>query len=1756
MTEEEKARYVAKKNELKEKVDTQSRMLEELSARYKVLSKEHQKLATSVNIPNAPFKTNWEDYVIRRLMRHAAENGYDGVAWHGNPESVADTEGHDDFTTDVDPVSGKTSYFADKDKEYPLTPIVNRYLIKMPKIVRQLMEPFGVVLEHNRGRELKNNGNDSITQYGNYDPENITPAKIRNKFGSRESFSEFHDQLRKLKFQMTGNYLTAEDERLADGIARMMEKAQRYAFEKMDAYNWDADEMMEATQFPMPVMARALQWVETGDFYGNTVNTDEDADAPVKYEHYRVNFNSEMREAFERGDIPMFSKVEARSDHIRANPNFRIWFEGSVVAEDDGTAKVMYHGTKADTIFDRFNRLSHFGTAQAANDRLESLEVLEGSGWSIGERLGVPPERISEWWRGLDQNRRDELMSEQFRLIDEERNNSRIYPAFLNLRRPLKIRDYGNNHTFTTYLDAAWKADGLTDKEVLSFEPMADAGMSEQNMLGRLVQMLEKKGYDGFRYHNSREDIGSESFVTFRPEQVKSLFNRGSFDPMDPRVDYSMIELRGKQLWESDDKFKRWWANSKVAHEDGSPALMFHATMNSDFDAFRPMTHFGTADAAEDRLAGIFGHQLGKDRNERDVFFENYADPMGQRIIPVFLSIKNPLVVEDDKSHHNAFSYGMAMRKQGILSEDEFRRIMALRMDAVNNYTDEGEKEAIRQITKVMTKNGYDGFKYTNQGEDIGSTSYVTLHPNQIKSAFNEEFRTDDPRFSMIETQPQYSASAPMGQRVPLTPGLDKLAEVESQTYYNVMAPGMKKLFTMAGMKQVGKLFGKPDLPDAISEPSVIMLQDRMQPLAKLIDMVKRNGGYIITGDDAYLQEALFSGKTKAHLERNERDYYTKLAQQIGKLKVTNADAKEASTLNDIAGYVIDYSGYEGMTAGQRLTELYLYAQHAQERNAEMRRRNEKAFLKTGERSVQYERGSGMSDTEAQQILQWFDAKSFGKSFSDSLDPNSVRSLYRALIKNTNDVRVEAGLNPDFRVMHYPDGTKVDPYLDYAPLRGSNVEGHDLDSEFYNASTFARTGRGFNIRGKEDQAAMGRQDLAAHLFAHAVLQNQEAVIRAEKNKMNQAFYRFVEKNSAMVKNYAEILPTPRTRWGYNRSTQSVTRMNDSTHFNDPSVLKLKIDGQQKFIKLKDDRLAQALTTKNGLGDTGANILIEGLQKLNRVLAAVNTSYNPEFLISNGLMDFTNALTNLNEGQKKAIIPKITGLTGKAIKGIWKYEFSNGSSADAMAREFQEFQDMGGRVAYYGQQELSRAIETINKELTGQTGSVPLRAFKKIGELVEKSNAGIENGVRLATYIALRDHYLSLTGDPSDPANIRRAKEMAAFGAKELTVNFNRGGEMKPFLNSLYLFYNASIQGGAAMLIPFIRSKRVRAIWGSAVVAGIALDLINSMFSPEDDDGEKLYDKIPDYKKDRNIILMDPTGMSERGFIMIPMPHLLGGVYNVGRHISTSLRGKETVPEAAMASMGGLVGSLNPFGSSNSWLNFVAPTIIDPMVDLALNENFTGAPIMPNASPFGENEIASQRYWNNTSPWAISVADWTSRITNTALGYERGDFMSGGIEVSPNQIAYVVDWATGGAGGFVDRVMQFNPAWRKEDYGLEDVPFVRRVTGQVTERNDLQNYIDGRDEVMQVRKELKDAIKDGDSERYTRIMRSHPAEYRASITVNKIENARKKLSQKIKRIRESTQLSDERKKELVKQIKEQQNLLIGRGNSVLSQMRTD
>jgi len=167
--------------------------------------------------------------------------------------------------------------------------------------------------------------------------------------------------------------------------------------------------------------------------------------------------------------------------------------------------------------------------------------------------------------------------------------------------------------------------------------------------------------------------------------------------------------------------FKKWFDGSKIVDEDGAPLVLYHAT-RADFNHFEQVPgsdigfHFGSSPQANGRIESTRGlnHVAGKGK----------ASEYGERLIPVFLAIKNPLRVEDPGY------FGVAE----LLPQLESKGID---LDYVTTP---------QRLITALKYAGYDGFVYKNENNDEGEgDSYVAFDPTQIKSIFNQTWNPTNP---------------------------------------------------------------------------------------------------------------------------------------------------------------------------------------------------------------------------------------------------------------------------------------------------------------------------------------------------------------------------------------------------------------------------------------------------------------------------------------------------------------------------------------------------------------------------------------------------------------------------------------------------------------------------------------------------------------------------------------------------------------------------------------------------------------------------------------------------------------------------------------------------------------------------------------------------------------------------------------------------------------------------------------------------
>ncbi|STH48983.1 Uncharacterised protein [Escherichia coli] len=815
---------------------------------------------------------------------------------------------------------------------------------------------------------------------------------------------------------------------------------------------------------------------------------------------------------------------------------------------------------------------------------------------------------------------------------------------------------------------------------------------------------------------------------------------------------------------------------------------------------------------------------------------------------------------------------------------------------------------------------------------------------------------------------------------------------------------------------------------ETIASRFVRQMQDKFQVLKAVQENIRKTGGKVDDSNNAYMAEELFHGKAENDLNVMKERYVQPLAKLLADYKIAQADLDE-----------------------------YLYARHAPERNAHIAKINPK--MPDG--------GSGMTNAEAAEIMQR--VRNSGKQ----VQYDRLAGIVDDMLARRRELIREAGLEESGVVDAWQNA-----YRYYVPLKGQDVDG---------MVSLPRTGKGFTIGGRESRQAMGRASRAQSPSTQAIQDLSESLIRNRKNEVGNAFLKLVQDNPD--KDYWQVFTDdrPDTMRVIAERKDQETGETIREVVERPVAMAMMADryfttkknGKTYYIKLHDPRLMRAM--KN-MGPETSNAVIRTLGKVNRFLATVNTSYNPEFLVSNFIRDVQTAVMNLKAEQGRSD-GKLKGLDNLSALAVVKDSRSAMSAVYASLRGktltgngaqwqkvWKEFVEDGGKTGWFNmgdlegqQKEMDRLVSLAKGGWKGQS----IGAWNSFLNLVEDANGAVENALRLSAYKHARDAGLS--------------RQQAASLAKNMTVNFNRRGEQGALMNSLYMFANASIQGtanlvrtlghlnGEGPLLERLRWKNLNVpqkIALAAVGAGYLLGSLNRSVAGEDDDGVNWYDKVPDHVKERNLVIMKSMFGGKAGeYWSIPLPYGYNVFFLLGHTAEGVAAGDLTASRAAGNVVGGVLGAFSPIGSetsetlSGALLKNAAPTILRPFANLAMNENFMGAQIYQENMPFGTPKPDSQLGRRSTPEAYKAFASWLNAFSGGS------QYRPGAVDITPESLKFWIDYISGGTGRFISKTTDAAvKSLNGIDIPEQQVPFLGKISGEVMPYADQQKMYDRMTEV--------------------------------------------------------------------------------------------
>ena len=244
------------------------------------------------------------------------------------------------------------------------------------------------------------------------------------------------------------------------------------------------------------------------------------------------------------------------------SPEFRAWFGESKVVDEKGKPLVVYHGTNI--TFPSFD-------PERTGSSTDSGKLGAGIYFTEDSRIASSYATLARAKRGM--------------------SGEQVYPVFLSLKNPMVLStDKGD---LWSKLRAASAEMGIAE------DPVMDRESNQPNPEWAVAfsRGLRERGFDGVTLDFG---AGRREHMVLRPEQVKSVNNRGTFDPADPNI-LRQGDTKGTfdpktltiMLMESPDPSKSADASTLI-HELGHFYLHVLAELATNPEATRAAADFQT----------------------------------------------------------------------------------------------------------------------------------------------------------------------------------------------------------------------------------------------------------------------------------------------------------------------------------------------------------------------------------------------------------------------------------------------------------------------------------------------------------------------------------------------------------------------------------------------------------------------------------------------------------------------------------------------------------------------------------------------------------------------------------------------------------------------------------------------------------------------------------------------------------------------------------------------------------------------------------------------------------------------------------------------------------------------------------------------------------------------------------------------------------------------------------------------------------
>ena len=579
--------------------------------------------------------------------------------------------------------------------------------------------------------------------------------------------------------------------------------------------------------------------------------------------------------------------------------------------------------------------------------------------------------------------------------------------------------------------------------------------------------------------------------------------------------------------------------------------------------------------------------------------------------------------------------------------------------------------------------------------------------------------------------------------------------------------------------------------------------------------------------------------------------------------------------------------------------------------------------------------------------------------------------------------------------------------------------------------------------------------------------------------------------------------------------ERVVSAHNPAYINKDNVLIIPVNGENKVLVFDEgsqDAMAMVRNLKN-LDTAQVDGFFKIANQFSRFTVATSTGLNPMFAPINFIRDILSSAINIMSakvpGWKASDSAMLMAKAGGNIKGLLTYfqsehkaKHSNETPAQKAKREAKNAADP--RIAMLRRAERAGGLTGVNQSFSNYEDALrstehlfgdPItentdprinqHALRRVGNAIEGvvdaagrfvegsvsdkhktakalSNipvaiTNLNNAFEAATRLAAFE--IAFNKFKASGMSEAEAEAAAAIVSKNVSVNFNRRGQLSSRMNALFPFFNAAAQGSARLAELMFEKVQVKNKDGAyeqktkltkvglkVALALPALGVFQAFLLTaagyEDD-------QPPEWVKSRNFII--PIGNKE--YRSIPLPLGLNALFNMGREGTDMFLHPENMGKHLVNVALEPLSAFNPLGATPNALLQATPAIADIPVALLMNKDFANRPIYKTDRDPRHPTPGFTRNKEGTSDAAIAIAEMLSKATGG------NEYRPGAIDITGNQVEYFAGQIGGGITREALKAGQFAfGSETSEDRPWYKVPLLGKFAGSVGDSNAVREQL--------------------------------------------------------------------------------------------------